>query len=75
VGGSSAYFFTVTENKTFRIYEGAVGTKSLDDRVGMKAGPITEAVIDKVLEIAAKEYFRNKRSASSAGGSQNDGAS
>jgi hypothetical protein len=75
VGGSSAYFFTVTENKTFRIYEGAVGTKSLDDRVGIKAGPITEAVIDKVLEIAAKEYFRNNRPAASASGLQNDGAS
>jgi hypothetical protein len=75
VGGSSAYSFTVTENKIFRIYEGAVGTKSLDDRVGLKAEPITEAVIDKVLEIAAKDYFRNNRPTASASGSQNGGGS
>ena len=75
VGGSSAYFFTVTENKTFRVYEGTAGTKSLDDRVGLKAEPITEAMIDKVLEIAAKDYFRNNRPATSASGSQNGGAS
>jgi hypothetical protein len=75
VGGSSAYFFTITENRTFRIYEGAVGTRSLDDRVGLKAEPITEAVIDKVLEIAAKDYFRNTRSTTSAGGLPNGDAS
>jgi len=75
VGGSSAYSFTVSEKKTFHVYEGAVGTRSLDERVGLKQEPITEAMIDKVLEIAAKDYFRNKRSTTAASGIQNSGAS
>ena len=59
VGGSSVYFFTITESKTFRIYEGATVKNSLDLRIGLKEETLNEVVIDRVLEIAAKDYFRN----------------
>ena len=42
----------------FHIYEGTGVKNSLDMRVGLKGEVIDDTIIDKVLEIAAKDYFR-----------------
>ena len=52
------YFFTITESKTFHIYEGETVKNSMDLRVGLKGETIPEEIVDKVLEIAARDYFR-----------------
>ena len=61
IGGSLMYFFTITESKTFHIYEGETVKNSMDLRVSLKGETIDEEIVDKVLEIAAKDYFRRNR--------------
>jgi hypothetical protein len=58
VGGSLMYFFTITESKTFHIHEGETVKNSMDLRVGLKGETIDEEIVDKVLEIAARDYLR-----------------
>ncbi len=58
IGGSLIYVFTITESGAFHIYEGETVKNSLDLRVGLKGESLDDTIIDNVLEIAAKDYFR-----------------
>jgi hypothetical protein len=55
---SSTYFFELEESGHIRIYESSTSKNSLNSAVGFSGADITSKIVDRVLEIAAKDFYR-----------------